>query len=122
MELVRGWWNSYVFLGSPSCVLAHKLKMLKADLKKWNKEVFGRLEGQKATVVSLFKSLDELEVQGGLSIDDGVRKEAARYDFVHISRLEEVCFRQKSGCLWLKDGDWNTKFFHRMANAHRRVN
>ncbi|CAL5335747.1 unnamed protein product [Camellia sinensis] len=87
-----------------------------------NKEVFGQLEGQKAEVVSLLQSLDELEANGGLLLDDIARREAARQDFVRISRMEEVSFRQKSRCLWLKDGDRSTMFFYQMANAHRWVN
>jgi hypothetical protein len=35
--------DSYHFQGSPSFMLARKLKALKADLKVWNKEVFGNL-------------------------------------------------------------------------------
>ena len=41
VDRVRGWWNSYHFLGSPSYVLACKFKALKKDLKHWNKHVFG---------------------------------------------------------------------------------
>ncbi|XP_028110662.1 uncharacterized protein LOC114309165 [Camellia sinensis] len=36
--------------------------------------------------------------------------------------MEEISHCQKSRCLWLKDGDRNIRFFHRMANVHRRVN
>ena len=36
--------------------------------------------------------------------------------------LEEVHWRQKSRELWLKEGDRNTGYFHRMTNAHRRNN
>jgi hypothetical protein len=33
VERVKQWWSSYHFQGSPSLILAHKLKALKADLK-----------------------------------------------------------------------------------------
>ena len=36
--------------------------------------------------------------------------------------LEETHWRQLLREIWLKEGDRNTGYFHRMANAHRRVN
>ena len=36
--------------------------------------------------------------------------------------LEEICWRQKSRVLYIRERDLNTKFFHRIANSHRRVN
>ncbi|KAL7179908.1 hypothetical protein ACSBR1_043165 [Camellia fascicularis] len=90
LEVVRGWWTSYVVTGSPSCRLAQKLKLLKGDLKRWNKEVFGRLEVQKAEVMALLHSLDKLEAHGGLLANDVVRKEVARQDYVRIPRMKGV--------------------------------
>ena len=36
--------------------------------------------------------------------------------------MEEISWRQKSKALYLKEGDNNTGFFHRLANSHRRTN
>ena len=47
VERVRHWWNGYCFSGSPSFILGRKLKALKEDLKKWNKEEFGDLAFRK---------------------------------------------------------------------------
>jgi hypothetical protein len=45
--MVKQWWDSYSFQGTPSYVLACKLKAPKQDLKKWNEEVFGNVERNK---------------------------------------------------------------------------
>jgi hypothetical protein len=43
MDRLRLWWASYTFQGSPSFVLAQKLKALKVDLKLLNEHVFGNV-------------------------------------------------------------------------------
>ena len=45
-----------------------------------------------------------------------------RTDIEKLTFLEEVSWRQKSRVLHLRDGDANTKIFHRVANSHRRNN
>ena len=43
VERVQQWWNGYCFVSSCSFILAQKLKDLKVDLKKWNREEIGDL-------------------------------------------------------------------------------
>lgn len=40
---VRQWWSSCNFHGSPSFIMAVKLKALKQDLKQLNEQVFGNV-------------------------------------------------------------------------------
>ena len=43
VDRIAAWWSNYSFSGPPSLVLAHKLKALKEDLKKWNYHEFGNV-------------------------------------------------------------------------------
>ena len=42
-KVIRNAWTNTI-LGSPSFILAQNIKIVKNDLKKWNKEVFGTLQ------------------------------------------------------------------------------
>ena len=49
-------------------------------------------------------------------------REELKLEVDRLAHLAEVSWRQKSRVLCLKEGDNNTKFFHKMANSHRRRN
>ena len=60
-------------MGSPSFVLAQKLKALKEDFKKWNKEEFGDLAFRKKCLLFELMGLDAKEELLGLSIGEESR-------------------------------------------------
>ena len=65
---------------------------------------------------------DELEKERGLGLEEAEERAKAKDDFKNWALMEETSWRQKSRETWLKEGDRNMGFFHRMANAHRRRN
>ena len=69
VDRVHQWWNGYSFVG-PGFILAKKLKALKADLKKWNKEVFGDLAFRKKNLLTDLMGLDAREELLGLSNEE----------------------------------------------------
>ena len=101
VERVRQWWNGCCFLGSPSFILAWKLKALKDDLKKWNKEEFGDLAFRKKCLLFEFLGLDAREDLLGLSQEEQTRHiqikgyiaHLASFggDFLEIKVLDIVC-------------------------------
>ncbi|RVW89824.1 Transposon TX1 uncharacterized 149 kDa protein [Vitis vinifera] len=121
-DLLKAWWEGDNFNGAASFVLAEKLKVVKTKLKEWNRDVFGRVEYRKNVALDQMQFWDAKEKINRLTLEEMEARREAREEYKKWVLLEEVTWRQKSREVWLKEGDRNTSFFHRMANAHRRRN
>eukprot|EP00261_Vitis_vinifera_P017250 XP_010646847.1 PREDICTED: uncharacterized protein LOC104878346 [Vitis vinifera] len=121
-DIVRTWWQGIEVRGSTSYRLAVKMKEIKKKLKVWNKEVFGRLETNKAAALQQVDFWDRVESGRNLTVEEAELKKEAKDSFKKWVLLEEAHWRQHSREIWLREGDRNTGFFHRMASAHRRNN
>uniref|UniRef100_A0A2N9EHP5 Reverse transcriptase domain-containing protein n=1 Tax=Fagus sylvatica TaxID=28930 RepID=A0A2N9EHP5_FAGSY len=121
-DLVRGWWESYSFSGTPSFEFASKLKALKADLKHWNENQFGHVSLKKQQMIADLRELDDEKDSRPLSIEERGRREQLVVGLEKVILMDEISWRQKSRVLWLKEGDKNSSFFHRIANSNRNAN
>ena len=63
-----------------------------------------------------------MEESRDLLAEERVEMGSIRDELERVTLLEEISWRQKSRVLCVREGDRNTKFFHRIANSHKRVN
>ena len=80
-------------------MLACKLKALKWDLKRWNREEFGDLRFNKNRLMAELLELDVKEGLYGLTIEDKSLREAHKAELIRIAHLAEISWHQKSRVL-----------------------
>lgn len=92
--------------GDADLTLAKKLRMLKEDLKKWNKEAFGKLEDRKNKALARLLELDHSRrfLSPEQQIIDQTERISIKKQLKEVAKAEEITRRQKSRCLWIKQG------------------
>ncbi|WMV50523.1 hypothetical protein MTR67_043908 [Solanum verrucosum] len=79
------------------------------------------LGNKRKRLLDLLAILDAYRADRTLNEEESTKKAQLLIKYEELLKKEVISWRQKSRALWLKEGDKNTKFFNKMANAHRSV-
>ena len=96
-----------------------KLQFIKAKLKEWNNASFGELNERKKSILFDLTNFDTMEQEGGLSPELLVQRALRKGELEELILREEIHWRQKVRVKWVKEGDCNSNFFHKVANGRR---
>ncbi|RVW46854.1 Transposon TX1 uncharacterized 149 kDa protein [Vitis vinifera] len=116
-EKFRVWWQECTGEGWEGHKFMRKLKFVKSKLKEWNIMTFGDLKERKKLILTDLSRIDLIEQEGNLNSDLVLERTLRRRELEDVLLKEEVQWRQKSRVKWIKEGDCNSKFFHRVATG-----
>jgi hypothetical protein len=113
-QVVQDCWNSNI-IGCPMFVLSRKLKLLKENLKTWNKNCFGNVHEFVTTAEQNLHLIQEQIQTIGPSEDLLNAELLAHKNYEDALNRQEAFWQEKAHLSWHLEGDRNTKFFHRIA-------
>lgn len=121
IAIVKNAWSTAVE-GSPMFIVSQRLKVLKAHLKNFSKNIF---LPQVREGLALEKELVELQAKllSNQDLTTEHELEADLYKKVTKAKIwESAMAKQKARIRWHLEGDKNSAFFHAKAKARRGIN
>ncbi|KAL6520276.1 hypothetical protein OROMI_032456 [Orobanche minor] len=102
-------------------IIKEKLKMLKKELKVWNATSFGNLDENIERRKKELKELDDLDEDRGLIDAEIIRRNEVKAPLIRETKNRAILLSQKARYKWLKEGDANSSYFHKVINGKRKA-
>jgi exonuclease III len=123
LQLAQTWWDqAEIDHGTHMYKFQQRLKNFKILLKRWNKTTFGDIFLRKWETEAQLEDLQRTFITGNRTQCQAQEEEKLMDALKICKEQEEILWRQKSRVQWLKEGERNTKFFHKAMTHRRHIN
>lgn len=114
MENINNWWTQTTIRSDNIMyIFQQKLKTIKSNLKRWNKDTFGDIFQAKKELEEKMALLQQTMITEGYDEERKAQETNLQRQWEERLKQEEMLWRQKSRVQWLKQGERNTGFFHK---------
>ncbi|XP_074289098.1 uncharacterized protein LOC141614238 [Silene latifolia] len=120
-EVVRTVWSKEVN-GTPMFRVVTRLKKLKGELKKLNKEQFSDIENLTNVAELALKEAQTKLIMDPLNEEMCQAERLCATEFEELQKARNMYLRQKAKEAWVANGDENTAFFHSSIRKRRSQN
>ncbi|KAL4032276.1 hypothetical protein IC575_005346 [Cucumis melo] len=114
------WWENSIQDGHPGFSFIQRLKSLANFIKPWQKEKLHSLTHAKDSILREVDSIDKKELDTPLTQEESNRRLALKADLSELSLKESQFWYQRAKKLWLREGDENSSFFHRICSSRQK--
>jgi exonuclease III len=122
-QLAKTWWNqAEADHGTKMYKFQQRLKNFKQMLKYWNRNTFGDIFQGIKDAENRLAEIQKIFITGARTVELMKEEEKIQMHLEQRRQQEEILWRQKSRVQWLKEGEKNTKFFHRTMIHRRHIN
>ena len=102
--------------------ITQKLRCMKEDLKKLNKEGFPDVHARAAQAYQKFMQLQDLMHSNPANVEVCREEKAVAGEYKRVQDVYPSFLRQKSKAQWIDKGNNNTRLFHQSIRARRCSN
>ena len=116
------WWENTKIEWHPGYSFIQRLKILATRIKDWQKQKVLSYKLEKDSFTKEIEAIDKLEFQNLLTAPLHSKRIALKSGLHDIELKEAQIWRQKARQKWIKHGDENSTFFHKICSFKQRKN
>jgi hypothetical protein len=119
-HLVKKWWLEITLSGDIGLSWHKKLKKLRQRIRGWYKNYMGEKHRKRKLALEQIHLLDKIMKHRVLTYEEVLQWQTHKSILDDYYLEEELYWKQRAKDQWLKEGDLNAAYFHRISTNRKK--